>query len=69
MAYSYIELVTLDILEVQGHRVLSRLGLVHIADAMRSQVDLAILLVGQLVLSKGGRCVSDSVSLIRAPGA
>lgn len=47
-------LVALDVLQVHGHRVLSGIGLVDIANTMGGQVDLAILLIGKLVLSGGG---------------
>ena len=43
-----IELKALDVLEVEGDRVLPGLGLVDVAYPMRCQVDLAILVVGEL---------------------
>jgi len=43
---TYIELVALYIFQVDSYRVPSRFCLVDIAYAMRSQVDLAILMVG-----------------------
>ena len=52
---TYIELIALDILEVQGDRVLSGFDLVHVADTMRCQVNLAILLVRELVFSSTHR--------------
>lgn len=53
IALPYIVLVALYILQIERKGVLSRVGFIYIADAMRGQVDLAILLVGQLVLSAG----------------
>lgn len=46
---SYIELISLHVLEVQSNRVLSWVGLVDVAYSMRGQVDLTILLVGKLI--------------------
>lgn len=40
---SYVVFISLDVLEVQGDRILPGVGLIYIADAMRRQVDLAIL--------------------------
>lgn len=65
---TYIEFATLDVFEIQGHRVLSRLGLVHVAHAVRSQVDLAILLVRQLVFAGDARAgVSVEPQICRPP--
>ena len=52
----YIKLKTLDALEIQGDRVLPRLGLVHIAYPMRGQINLAILMVGELVFPVAKVC-------------
>lgn len=52
---SYIEFMAFDIFEVKTYGVLARLLLVNIADAMRSQVDLTILLVRQLELAASRR--------------
>lgn len=38
--------VALQVLQVDGHRVLPGVGFVDIADAMGGQVDLAILVIG-----------------------
>lgn len=47
----YIVLVAFYVLQIERNGVLPRVGLVYVADAMRGQVDLPILLVGQLILS------------------
>lgn len=51
---TYVELIALHILEIQSERVLPRLSLVYIAHAVRGQVDLAILVIGELEFSKDG---------------
>lgn len=48
---AYIELVLLDMLEEDCHRVLARLALVDIADAVGGQVGLAVLVLGDLELA------------------
>lgn len=47
-----IEFISLDLLELHGRRVPPRVGLIDVADAVRGQVDLAILLVEDLVFSR-----------------
>lgn len=49
---SHIIFMSLNVLQVQCNRVLSGVRLVHIADTVGGQVDLPILLVWQLILSK-----------------
>lgn len=46
-----VKLVSIYIFQVEGRRVYARFRLVDVADAVGCEVDLAILLVGQLVLS------------------
>ena len=65
---TYIELIALDILKVQGNRVLSGFDLVHVADTMRCQVNLAILLVRELVFS-GTTETNGSISITPSPRA
>lgn len=63
MALPYIVLIALYILQVKRNRVRSRVGFVYVADAMRGQVDLPILLVGQLVLSAKELAISTCESV------
>jgi hypothetical protein len=55
---AHIEFISFNILQVQSHRVFSGVSLVYIADTVGGQVDLSILLIGQLVLS----------AVVRMPG-
>lgn len=47
---AHIVLVTFDMLEVEADGISAGIGVLDEADAMRSQVDMAVLVVGQLVL-------------------
>ena len=58
---AYIELIALHIPQVQRHRLLPSILLVDIADAVGCQVDLPILLVGELELPIRRLRVSHSV--------
>jgi len=48
---AYVELWTLDILEENSDRVLSRLVVVNVACSVRGQVCLAVLVLGDLVFA------------------
>lgn len=58
MALSYVVLIALYVFEIKGHRVLSGIGFIYVADAMGGQVYLSILLVWQLVLSTEKMAIS-----------
>lgn len=45
---AYRVLISLDIFQVEEHRVLSRIFLVYVAYPMRSKIDLTILLIWKL---------------------
>lgn len=69
----YIELWPLNILQIDGYRTLSRLIVVDIAHSMRSQIGLAILVLGNLEFSTNRRLaaysklsVASSLPLIQA---
>lgn len=49
---SHIVFMSLNVFQVQSHRVSSGLLFVYIANPVGGQVDLSILLVRQLVLSE-----------------
>lgn len=68
---TYIELVAIYIFQVDGHRVPPGLCLVDVANPMGCQIDLAILVVGQLVFAMGeSGCVSlATMSGFRSQGA
>jgi len=62
----YIELKALHILEVQGDRVLPRLGLVDVAYSMRCQIHLAVLVVRELEFSWEGKMSACRVSSLES---
>lgn len=51
MTEAYVELVLLDRFQVQRDGVFSRRLLINVADTVRCQIDLAVLLVGKLELA------------------
>jgi hypothetical protein len=48
---AYIELGALDVAQQDGYRVLARLGVVDVAGAVRGEIGLAILVLGELELA------------------
>lgn len=63
---SHIVFVALNVLQIQCHRVPSRVFFVYIADAMGCQINLSILLIWQLVLSTVCCLVSPACSVKNA---
>ena len=61
---AYIELIALHVPQVQGDRLLPSIHIVDKADAVGGQVDLPVLLVGELVLPIHILRVSHSLAIL-----